>query len=260
MLPAMASMTVGPTTGVVITGGASGIGEASAIALAEVGRPIAIWDLDGDKAEGVARSLKERFDVATVAVQIDLTGSDAIEAALEVTHGELPSIGALVHAAGVVQVAPVDDLTEQSWSAVLDVNLRAHAFVVQSLLPDLCRNAGSAVVGIASIDAMLGHGAIPAYCASKAGLLGLTRSLADHLAPHGVRVNAVCPGYVETPMLELALSVPGLRQNLERQTLLGRLARPEEVGRVVRFLLSDEASYVTATELVVDGGVVSSQR
>jgi NAD(P)-dependent dehydrogenase (short-subunit alcohol dehydrogenase family) len=256
----MSSDVHSPTTGVVVTGGASGIGEASAIALAEVGRPVAVWDLNGEAAERVAADLAERFGVPTAAVQIDLSGVGAIGEATALTRSALPSIGGLVHAAGVVQTIPVDDVTEASWNAVVDINLRAHAFLVQALIPDLRSHAGSAVVGIASIDAILGHAAIPAYCASKAGLLGLTRSLADRLAVDGVRVNAVCPGYVETPMLAPALALPEVRANLEGQTLLGRVARPEEIGRVVRFLMSDDASYITAAEIIVDGGTVSSQR
>lgn len=256
----MGSSVHSPVTGVVVTGGASGIGEASAMALAEVGRPVAVWDLNGETAERVAADLAKRFGVPTTAVQIDLSGTGAIGEAVAATQSALPSIGGLVHAAGVVQTVPVDDVTEAGWNAVVDVNLRAHAFLVQALIPCLKSHAGSAVVGIASIDAILGHAAIPAYCASKAGLLGLTRSLADRLAADGVRVNAVCPGYVETPMLAPALALPDVRANLEGQTLLGRVARPEEIGRVVRFLMSDDASYITAAEIVVDGGTVSSQR
>jgi len=256
----MSLISYTPATGVVVTGGASGIGRASAIALAEVGRPVAIWDLDGDQAAHVAADVSDRFGVPATAVQIDLREIASIQGAVEATRSALPSIGGIVHAAGVIATVPVDDLTEESWASVIEVNLRAHAFLVQALLADLREHEGSAVVGVASIDAILGHSTIPAYCASKSGLLGLTRSLADRLAGDGIRANAVCPGYVETPMLAGALAIEGVRANMEGQTLLGRLAQPEEIGRVVRFLLSDDASYITAATLVADGGVVSSQR
>lgn len=255
----MATISHSPSTGVVVTGGASGIGRACADALAQAGRPVALWDLDGTAAKQAAGEAAQRFGVAAIGVQVDVVDASRFPEAIAESRGALGSIGGLVHAAGVVRTVPVDELDEESWDAVLDVNLRAHALLVRALLPDLRSHPGSAVVGIASIDAILGHAAIPAYCASKAGLLGLTRSLADRLAGDGVRVNAVCPGYVETPMLAPALENPELRTRLEGQTLLGRLAEPAEIGRAVRFLMSDDASYVTAAELVVDGGVVHSQ-
>ncbi|MCY1405589.1 General stress protein 39 [compost metagenome] len=126
------------------------------------------------------------------------------------------------------------------------------------MLPDLRANPGSAVVGIASINATLGSGLIPAYSASKGGMLSLVRSLADALGADGIRVNSVSPGQILTPMIAPIVEAnPGL---FERRILLGRVGQPAELGRVVRFLLSEEASYINAAEIVVDGGNISSQR
>ena len=134
-------------------------------------------------------------------------------------------------------------------------------FIVKALLPDLKANAGSAIVGIASINATLGNGANPAYSASKSGLLGVIRALADDLARDGIRINAVSPGQIDTPMLASSMDVvEGLREAFERRILLGRLGEPGEIANAVAFLLSDKASYITAAELVVDGGNISSQR
>jgi len=246
-----------PSTGVIVTGGASGIGRASARALAEAGRPVACWDLHADGAASAADEIARELGVAALGVGIDVTKSSAFPDAVARSRAALGTIGGLVHAAGAVSGDPIGALTEENWAKVVDVNLRAHALLVQALLDDLRANPGSAVVGIASIEAIIGHGAIPSYCASKAGLLGLTRSIADRLAPDGVRVNAVCPGYIETPMLAPALQAPGGRERLEENTPLRRLGRPEEIGRAVRFLMSDDASYVTGTHLVVDGGATS---
>ena len=161
-----------------------------------------------------------------------------------------------MHAAGTVLVATVDEITVAQWDSVLDVNLRAYVMTSQAVLPEIRRaGPGGSILGVASIEALLGQPAIPAYCASKAGVLGATRSMAQHLAPEGIRVNAVCPGYVRTPMLAPALTHPGVEEHMIGQTPLGRLAEPMEIGRVVRFLLSDEASYVTGIELAVDGGL-----
>jgi NAD(P)-dependent dehydrogenase (short-subunit alcohol dehydrogenase family) len=256
----MGSISQSPDTGVVVTGGASGIGLASAEALAEAGRPVALWDLDGESARRAAALLGERHGVASLGLALDVCDTQRFPEAIRASRAALGSIGGLVHAAGVVRAEPVDELDEERWDAVLDVNLRAQALLVRALLSELKAQRGSAVVGIASIDAILGHAAIPAYCASKAGLLGLTRSLADRLAQDGIRVNAVCPGYVDTPMLAPALELPEQRAHLEAQALLGRLAEPREIRRAVRFLLSDDASFITAAELVVDGGVIRSQR
>jgi NAD(P)-dependent dehydrogenase (short-subunit alcohol dehydrogenase family) len=247
------SYTYAPTTGVVVTGGASGIGLASARALVEVGRPVALWDLQADAAEQAAKELGG----TSIGIGVDVTDGSAVEDALARTREALPSIGGLVHAAGRVITEPVGDIDFANFSAVLDVNLTAHARLVQLLLPDLEAQEGSAIVGIASIEAIIGHAAIPAYCSSKAGLVGLTRSLAAHLGPKGIRVNAVCPGYIDTPMLAPALAMQEFRDHLVSNTLLGRIGRPEDIGKAVRFLLSDDASYITGSAMVVDGGVTT---
>ena len=164
------------------------------------------------------------------------------------------TIGGLVHAAGAVRPGPLEALDESSWDFVIEVNLSAEVWLVKALLPDLRANPGSAVVGIASIEAIEGHWAIPSYCASKSGLLGLTRSLADGLAADGIRVNAVCPGFIETPMLAPTLQGDN-RTQLERSAMLGRLGQPSDIATPVRFLMSDQASFMTGAHLVVDGGV-----
>jgi len=250
-----------PATGVVVTGGASGIGRASARALAEVGRPVALWDVDAARAAAVAKDIAIEFGVATCAAGLDVRESEHFPEHIADAREALGPIGGLVHSAGVSHPVPVDALDEESWDFVLDVNLRAYVLLAKALLPDLRSHRGSAIVGIASINAILGNGANPAYSASKAGLLAATRSLADGLAVDGIRVNAICPGYIRTPMqYEPMANVPGLEAAYVRQSMLGRMGEPEEIGRVVRFLLSEEASFITAEHVIVDGGVVPSQR
>jgi NAD(P)-dependent dehydrogenase (short-subunit alcohol dehydrogenase family) len=191
-------------------------------------------------------------------VGVDVTDAAAVAVAAEQTRSGLPSIGGLVHAAGIVSVEPVGEIDFANFQRVLDVNLTAFARVTQELLSDLlAAGPGSAVVGIASIDAMVGMATVPAYCSSKAGLLGLTRSLAGALGPQGIRVNAVCPGYIETAMTAQGLAIPGVREAWEDASALKRIGRPDDIAGVVRFLLSEDAAFVTGQAIVADGGVLA---
>ncbi len=257
-MPPLASPLASPPTPVVVTGGGSGIGRASCLALAEVGRPVAVWDRNGDGAAETAARCAEA-GVAVHAAGVDVRDEDAVRDAVAATLAALGGVGGLVHAAGVPMGFTADDLGTEEFRLVLSVNLEAQAVLVRELLPALrAANPGSAIVGISSIEGLIGHGNIPAYTASKHALIGLTRSLAARLGPEGIRVNAVCPGYIATPMfLPTVEGDPEARARFERAIPLGRLGEPEEIGRLVRFLCSDDASYVHGAALVVDGGVTA---
>lgn len=251
----MSSISLGPQTGVIVTGGASGIGKATLFALAEAGRPVAGWDLNAAGAAAVAKEATERFGVAAVGLGIDVADTSAFAAAIAESRAVMGSIGGLVHGAGITGPSSVEDVSEETWDRTLGIHLRAGAMLIRDLVPDLTRNPESAVVVISSIEGIVAHAAIVSYCSAKAGLLGLARSSAAHLGPRGVRVNAICPGFIDTPMFAVAAASEDVRKAYVERIPLKRLGRPEDIARTARFLLSTDAAYITAAEIVVDGGV-----
>ena len=215
---------------------------------------MAVWDQDEVGAQEIAAAL----DVTAIGIGVDVADDDAVAAAATRTRGALPSIGGLVHAAGIVVVQPIGSIDFNDFRRVLDVNLTALATITQALLPDLeAAMPGSAVVGIASIDAMVGSAVVPAYCASKSGVLGPHPVDGGDPWTVGIRVNAVCPGYIETPMMADGLAVPGVREHFAGAAPLGRIGQPQDIATVVRFLLSDDAAFVTGQAIVADGGVIA---
>jgi NAD(P)-dependent dehydrogenase (short-subunit alcohol dehydrogenase family) len=248
-----------PDTGVIVTGGASGLGRASAEALAAVGRPVSLWDLDAEKTRAVAKEIAATWGVTTQGLSVDVRDPQALERGVASTREALPTIGGLVHAAGIVDTDSLDGLTPESWDNGINIHLRPLALLSKALLPDLAACRGSAIVAFASINATLGNAVNPIYSAAKGGALSLVRSLADRLAQEGIRINSVSPGQIRTPMMQPSLDAMS-DERFTQRILLERIGDPEEIGRVVRFLLSDEASYITAAEIVVDGGNISSQR
>jgi NAD(P)-dependent dehydrogenase (short-subunit alcohol dehydrogenase family) len=246
-----------PRSGVLVTGGGSGIGRATALALAEVGRPVAIWDIDGEGAEETAK-LCAAAGVATDWTAIDVADSVGVGKAVPEATRALGSIGGFVHGAGVAGPMSVDFIDDDLWDSVLNVNVRAAVMIARALIgPFADAGPGSAMVLISSIEGLVGSSMLTAYCASKSSVLGAMRSIGHRMASDGVRVNAVCPGAVATPMLLPAFEIPGYRQSIEERTPLGRISMPEEIARPIRFLLSDEASFITGTHLVIDGGMTS---
>ncbi|MFN2538670.1 MAG: SDR family NAD(P)-dependent oxidoreductase, partial [Mycobacteriales bacterium] len=215
-------------SGVIVTGAASGIGRACAELLVSQGISVSLWDL-AEAVLDVAAGLGQHGLVVDVSDDVAASVADAAEA--------LGGLDGLVHAAGRVAVEPVGAYTAASWDAVLDVNLRAHALLVQAMLPWLKESANASVVGIASIEGIRANPYIPSYVASKAGLIGLTKSMASQLGADGIRVNTVCPGFIVTPM---SMQNPAeAHEALLANVPLGRPGEPEEVARLVLFLASD---------------------
>lgn len=249
------AINLSPQTGVIITGGASGIGRATAEMLAEAGRPVALWDINAEGAEAAARFLEDQYGVSTVGIGVDLADTSSFGAAIDRSRDAMGTIGGVVHAAGAAIPSPIDELTEDGWDRTVNVHLRAAALLIRDLVPDLRINEHSAVVVISSIEGIVAHPGVPAYCSAKAGLLGLSRSSAARLGRFGIRVNAICPGFIATPMFLPSIASDELRARYEKRIPLGRIGEPEDIARAARFLLSTDAAYITAAEIVVDGGV-----
>lgn len=247
-----------PGTGVVITGGASGIGLATAHALAAVGRPVALWDINTEGAHSTAAVIADTYGVAAVGLSVDLRNSQAVAPAAIATREAIGPVGGIVHSAGTADVTGINGVTPDNWDAGLALHARALLFLTQAFREDLRTQPGSAIVAVASINATLGNGLIPIYSAAKGAIIGLVRSMADELSRDGIRINSISPGQIDTPiMAQTRAALPG---HFERRIMLERYGDAKEVGRVIRFLLSEEASYITATEIVVDGGNIHSQR
>ncbi len=187
----------------------------------------------------------------------DVRDVGAITEAASRTRSALASIGGIVHCAGDVDTGSLEGITVERWDAGIN-GPAGDSLSDQAFLDDLKAHPGSAIVAIASINATLGNAANPIYTAAKGGVLSIVRSLADRLGPDGIRINAVSPGHIRTPMMQPSIDARG-EDRYNSRILLGRVGEPPEIANVVRFLLSDEASYITAAEIVVDGGTISSQ-
>jgi NAD(P)-dependent dehydrogenase (short-subunit alcohol dehydrogenase family) len=251
----------GPRTPVVVTGGAQGIGHAVCLALAEHGRPVSVWDVQANAAHEVAGRCRDRFGVDTDVQIVDLADLSAAESAVAGTVAALGGVGALVYCAGVnAWEAGPHEVPTTEWDRVMRVNLRGPAILIPLLLPALrAANPGSAVVVLSSASTRdFSTWKDPTYLSSKTGLEGLARAMARGLGPDGIRVNVVSPGTTDSALFREGLEKTGHTVDEVARTIpLGRLGEPMDVARAVRFLLSDDAGFITGTNLVVDGGRTS---
>ena len=241
---------------VLVTGAASGIGRATAIALAAAGRDLILWDLD---AEGLAETMAQAIEheVTVTTADFDVTDDDLRHEQLDAARMFHPVIGGLVHAAGISGPEPISTFTTAGWNAVINLNLTISAALTHELANDLEAAGDGAIVYLSSIEGYFGHEWLPAYCSSKAGLLGLARAAGHELAKRGVRVNCVCPGAIETPMLAPLLAFDGFRDSVTTRTPLGRVGQPDDIADAIVFLLSASARFITGTSLIVDGGLTT---
>jgi 3-oxoacyl-[acyl-carrier protein] reductase len=240
----------------VVTGAARGIGAATAGRLAAEGARVLLADLDGKGAEASAAHIREAGGKALSAA-CDVGKPDDIEALFERAKSELGRLDILVANAGVARVAPFLEHSLKDWELVLRVNLTGVFLCGQAaarlMVESKAKGTTGAIVNIASISGQRGGSGRAAYGASKAGVIGLTKVMAVDLAGHGIRVNAIAPGPIETEMVKSAHNA-AQREAYHRLTPLARYGREQEIANAALFLASDEASYVTGHTLNVDGG------
>ncbi|MBS1869341.1 MAG: SDR family oxidoreductase [Actinobacteria bacterium] len=242
-----------PGGAALVTGGGSGIGAATARRLARAGAHVHVADVDADAARRTAEQLVgEGLSAAPLA--LDVTSRASWEAAVDAIAGGGGGLRVVVNNAGVTRDRSLLKLSDEDWQTVIDVHLRGTFLGCQLTVPLLREGGGGAIVNVSS-DARHGAFGQANYSAAKAGIVGLTRTVAIEQARHGIRVNAVAPGPVETPMLA---NVPqSVRAGWLAAIPLGRLADPEEVAAVIAFLASDAASYITGHVIPVDGGATA---
>ncbi len=241
-----------------ITGGASGIGEATARLFAEEGAQVAIADLDADRGRRITDEIRA---TGTGAVFVETHTEREAEATAFIrrARGEFGRLDVLVNNAGMRLYQTVVDASEESWDAILGVNLKGYAFCARAAIPEMIRTAGGSIVNVASIRAVVAGRKMVQYDTTKAAVVGLTRAMALDHAAEGIRVNAVCPGPIFTPFHERRAIAAGktleeFKAEFGSGTMLNRPGTPREVAACIRFLASDEASYVTGACLFVDGG------
>jgi len=248
----------------IVSGAGRGIGRATALELARMGADIVIAELDGANAERTAGEVRGLGRRAVVAVT-DVTSRKDLAAMVERARADFGRIDILVNNAGIYRAAATLDITEEHWDAIMNINAKALFFATQAVLPTMMAQKRGVIVSLASMAGKIGSPSNLPYNASKAAVISMTKSLALAHAADGIRVNCVCPGFVETDMwtsvarelgVLLGRSPEQFTAQRRAQVPLGRMERPEDVANVIAFLVSPRAEYMTGQALSVDGGLV----
>lgn len=231
----------------IVTGGSTGIGKATAAKYREYGAEVVIANRSADAGQETAEELGCTF------TQCDVAEYDQVEALVEATVEKYGQLDVMVNNAGIGRVGTVEEMALDDWHDVMRINLNGVMHGTRAALPHLKESEGS-IINIASIYGLVAAPEATAYAAAKGGIINFTRSVAIDYAKENVRGNSICPGFVETPMTKPSFEDEAFYEYVHGQTPIGRVAQPEEIAGLAMFLASEEASYITGTNIPVDGG------
>jgi 3-oxoacyl-[acyl-carrier protein] reductase len=235
-----------------ITGGAQGIGKAIALLLARNGADIVISDINIEKAQETANEI-QGMGRKSLAIQANVADLKDVEQMIEAIVGQFERIDILVNNAGITRDRLILRMTEEDWDAVLDVNLKGTFNCTKAVIRHMSKKKSGKIVNIASVSGEMGNPGQANYSASKAGVIGFTKTIAREFAARGINVNAIAPGYIQTPMTD---AIPEkAKEALKQMIPMERLGRPEDVAQAVLFLVSENSSYITGQVLNVNGGI-----
>lgn len=243
---------------ILITGGSSGIGKAAALAFAREGGQMVIWDMQEEAGLALVRDIEQEGGSGRF-VKVDVADPQQITHAFELGDQEEEKLDIAVNAAGIGGVQSTTEMyPPEAWARVLAVNLTGVFHCMQGQLERMKRQGAGAIINVASVAGVTGFPLHAAYAASKHGVIGLTRTAALESVREGVRVNVVCPGFTDTPMVdEIHKGDPAVRKKLERRLPIGRLGTPEEIAAAILFLASEEASFMAGHAMILDGGITA---
>ena len=236
-----------------VTGGSRGIGEGIALALSEKGTNIAItYNSNEDKALDVVKKI-EANGVKAIAIKANIAKNEEVIEAIKVIENKLGTIDILINNAGITKDNLLIRMKEEDWDAVLDVNLKGAFLCTKAVSKAMMKKRYGKIINISSIVGIIGNAGQCNYSASKAGIIGFTKSIAKELASRGIRVNAIAPGFIETQMTDV------LKEDIKNQMLdnipLGTFGKPEDIANLVVFLASEKSDYITGQVIKVDGGM-----
>jgi 3-oxoacyl-[acyl-carrier protein] reductase len=238
---------------VLITGGAGGIGKATATQFLDRGASVELWDMDAETGNKLVESWSE-YGHEVHFQQVDVTDFDAVKEAMSDLHNRWGKLDVLVNNAGITKDATLKKMSTEDWQQVVDVNLNGVFYCGKAAANVMLEQESGVILNASSVVGVYGNFGQSNYVATKSGVIGLTKTWARELGRKGVRVNAVAPGFIETPMVN---TVPDkVLDKLKGQTPLGRLGKPEDIASAYVFLASDQAAFITGTVLQVDGGLV----
>jgi NAD(P)-dependent dehydrogenase (short-subunit alcohol dehydrogenase family) len=242
----------------IVTGAASGIGRATVELFAAEGGAVIAADVNDEQGQGLADELA-RKDRTCAFVHVDVSKESDVEAMVHLALSQFGRLDVLFNNAGIEgEQAPTADATTDNWERVIAINLKGVFLGLKHGLQAMLRTGGGSIVNNASVAGLVGFAGIPAYCAAKGGVIQLTRTAALEYAAQGIRVNCLCPGVIDTPMIErFTHEHPDALAQLKQMEPVGRLGRPQEVAELALFLASDRSSFITGAIIPVDGGFVA---